>query len=193
MDLALNNQRLICHKPSQPTNYIYIHTYIIMTSWREHGFPLLSLSIRFYHPSYSAGSLDCILCLYRTVVDKFLPDVQHLLIRVKEPTGERRLWARPTSPAVSCFVRLILIVLEMGGRWPYTCSFVGCCFRDLFNMIRSILVQLPSSFFPMCFVSVHVVHPYGHGCCFIYIYIYITTVYGCLYLTWWVCGWPNAV
>ena len=49
----------------------------------------------------------------------------------------------------ACFVRLIWIVLEIGGGWPYSCCFVGCCFQDLFNMTRSILVQFPSSFFSM--------------------------------------------
>ena len=34
----------------------------------------------------------------------------------------------------------------MGGRWPYSCCFVGCCLQDL-------------PFFP--YVSVHVVHPYS--------------------------------
>ena len=30
-------------------------------------------------------------------------------------------------------------------------------------------------------------------CCFAFIYIYITTVYGCHDLTWWVCGRSNAI
>ena len=34
----------------------------------------------------------------------------------------------------ACLVRLILIVFVMGGRWPYNCCFVGCCFVDLFNI-----------------------------------------------------------
>ena len=38
--------------------------------------------------------------------------------------------------------------------------FVECCFQDLFNIARSILVQFPSSFFSICLVSVHLVHPY---------------------------------
>ena len=49
----------------------------------------------------------------------------------------------------------------MGGKWPYSCCFVGCCSHDLFNIARSILVLLPSSFFSICFVSVHVVRPYS--------------------------------
>ena len=44
-------------------------------------------------------------------------------------------------------VRQIWMVLEMGGRWPYNCCFVGCCFQDLFNIAHNILVQLPFSFF----------------------------------------------
>ena len=34
-----------------------------------------------------------------------------------------------------CQVRLILIVFVMGGRWPYSCSLVGCCLQDLFNIL----------------------------------------------------------
>ena len=44
----------------------------------------------------------------------------------------------------------------MGGRWPYSFCFVGCYLQDLFNIDRSILVYLLSSFF-----SIHVVHPYS--------------------------------
>ena len=54
---------------------------------------------------------------------------------------------------------LIWRVLEMGGRWPYRCCFVGCCFQDLLNSACSILVQLPSSFFCIHLLSVYVVHP----------------------------------
>ena len=41
---------------------------------------------------------------------------------------------------LSCLVRLILIVFVMGGRWPYSCGFVGCCLQDQFNIARSIRV-----------------------------------------------------
>ena len=53
------------------------------------------------------------------------------------------------------------MVLVIGGRWPYNYCFVGCCFQDLFMIARSILVQLPSRFFSIRFISVHVVHPYS--------------------------------
>ena len=60
----------------------------------------------------------------------------------------------------ACLVRLIWMVIEMEGRWPYNYCFVGCGFQDLFITTRCVLVQLPSNFLPIRFVSVHVVHPY---------------------------------
>ena len=39
----------------------------------------------------------------------------------------------------ACLVRLILIVLVIGGRWPYSSCVVGCCLQDLFNIARSII------------------------------------------------------
>ena len=38
----------------------------------------------------------------------------------------------------ACLVRLTWIVFVMGGRWPYSWCFVGCCLRDLFNITHSI-------------------------------------------------------
>ena len=40
----------------------------------------------------------------------------------------------------ACLVCLTWIVFMMGGRWPYSWCFVGCCLQDLFNIARSILV-----------------------------------------------------
>ena len=34
----------------------------------------------------------------------------------------------------ACLVHLTWIVFMMGGRWPYSCCFVGCYLQDLFNM-----------------------------------------------------------
>ena len=39
----------------------------------------------------------------------------------------------------ACLVRLTWIVFVMGGRWPYSLCFVGCCLQDLFNIARNIL------------------------------------------------------
>ena len=58
-------------------------------------------------------------------------------------------------------VHLIWMVLEMGGKWPYSYCFVGCCFLDLFSIAHSILVQFLFTFFSIQLVSVHVAHPYS--------------------------------
>ena len=60
-----------------------------------------------------------------------------------------------------CLVCTIWIVLKIGGRWPYRCCFVGCCFQDLFCMTHIILVEFLSSFFSLCLASNLVVHPYS--------------------------------
>ena len=66
------------------------------------------------------------------------------------------------SPAVSRMACLSYwIVLEIGGKWPYNCCFVGCCFQDSFNIAHCILVQFLSRFSSINFASVHVVHPYS--------------------------------
>ena len=40
----------------------------------------------------------------------------------------------------ACLVSLTRIVFMMGGRWPYSWCLVGCCYQDLFNIARNILV-----------------------------------------------------
>ena len=49
----------------------------------------------------------------------------------------------------------------MGGRSPYNCCFVGCCFQNLIKTVHRMLVYFSSSFFSMIFVSIHVVHLYS--------------------------------
>ena len=39
----------------------------------------------------------------------------------------------------TCPVRLIAKIFVMGGRWPYSCCFVGFCLQDLFNIACNIL------------------------------------------------------
>ena len=60
----------------------------------------------------------------------------------------------------ACLVRLTWIVFVMGGTWPYSWRFVECFLQDLFNITRSILVELPSSFTSRL-VSVQVVLSYS--------------------------------
>ena len=37
----------------------------------------------------------------------------------------------------ACLVRLTWIIFVVGGRWPYSWCFVGCCRHDLFNITRT--------------------------------------------------------
>ena len=39
----------------------------------------------------------------------------------------------------ACLVRLTWIVFVMGGSWPYSWCFVGCCRQDLFNIALKII------------------------------------------------------
>ena len=77
-----------------------------------------------------------------------------LLVYLANHYTTRGALLRQQCPA--CLVRLIWVILAMGGRWPYSHCFLRCCFPDLFNIDRSILMQFPS-----ILVSVHVVHPYS--------------------------------
>ena len=56
-----------------------------------------------------------------------------------------------------CLVCLTSMVFEMGGKWMYSCCFVGYCFKTA----QSRLVLLSFSFFFMCFVSFHWVYLYS--------------------------------
>ena len=88
--------------------------------------------------------------------------VQHLHIRVKESIGELCLWVCPYfSNSVPRVLSVLFGWLEIGGRWLYSCCFVGCYFQNLFNIGCNILVQFPSNFFSICLVSVYVVHPFS--------------------------------
>ena len=67
----------------------------------------------------------------------------------------------------TCLVCLILIVLEMSGRWPYSCCFVRFFIHDLLSMACSILVQFESSFFFIRLVNVYLGYLYTFWKCFI--------------------------
>ena len=108
-----------------------------------------------YHLLPQADPKDYISCPHRAVVSfcKSACPSEEVHWRMSRMNSSLLLQQCP-----ACLVRHIWIVLEMGVRWPYCCCFVGCCFRDLFNIVRSILVQFPASFFSLCFVSVHIVN-----------------------------------
>ena len=43
-------------------------------------------------------------------------------------------------------------VLKMGGKWPYSCCFIGYSFQYLFKIACSIVLLYPTSIF-LCFLS----------------------------------------
>ena len=61
----------------------------------------------------------------------------------------------------ACLACPTLMVCQMGGKWPYSCYFVGCCFVDLFKTARKIIILFVSSFFSNRFVRIQVVQPYS--------------------------------
>ena len=107
--------------------------------------PSLSPSV-FYHLSLLAGLPGYILHPHKAAVLAGRPTFARPCEGVH---GRRSLMSSSLllQQCPACLIRLIWMVFEMGGRWPYICCFVGCCFQDLFNIARSILVQLLSCFF----------------------------------------------
>ena len=120
--------------------YMFCKWNIIMSRY-YHGYFWTSLATLPYRPLLSADPHGYITYRHRAAVRRFELDILPLLVHVKGSTRVHLLWARPYfSSSALRLVRLILIVSVMGGRWPYSCCFVGCCLQDLFNIIRSILV-----------------------------------------------------
>ena len=72
---------------------------------------------------------------HRDAVCMFELVVLLLLGRIWGSIELYHLSARPAS-----LVRLTWIVFVMGGRWPYSWCFEGCCLQDLFTITHSILV-----------------------------------------------------
>ena len=110
-----------------------------------------------------AAPLDCIEC-------PCLPDICNSLLvdqlwcaYMCEATKRMSLISSALllKQCLICLARLSWVICEMGGKRPYSCCFVGCCFQDLLRTARSIFVLFPFSFFSKCFCRVHVVQPYS--------------------------------
>ena len=93
------------------------------TDFPDSLFLSLSLAIHIYHLSLPVGLLDHALCPYRAVIGKFFMVGQHLLSCLKGSIEKRLLWVCLyfSSSVPAYFVRLIWMVLGMGGRWQYGC------------------------------------------------------------------------
>ena len=131
---------------------------LIIMSCRQHGYPWPSLATSPYRSSPLVG-LQGYIPYPHIAAECMFELVDHMWGSI----GVHHLCARLcfSSSVLKCMVRLTCIVFVMGGRWPYSWRLRGCCRQDLFNTARSILVQLPSSFFSSLLVSVQVVHPYS--------------------------------
>ena len=138
MALAFNKpHRLICHKKETKPN---LNIIIIILSCHQHGYPWPSLATPPYCSSLPAGLQSYTPYLHRVAVSRF-----ELVALLRPCEGVHRSTSFMRSSlllqlCLACLVRQILIVFVMGGRWPYSCCFVGCCPQDLFIVARSIFV-----------------------------------------------------
>ena len=96
----------------------------------------LSRTICLYHPLLLAGLLDYILCLYRAVVAG-----RPILALPYEEVHWRTSLLSSSLLLQQCptFLVRFWMIFAIGGRRPYICWFVECCFPYLFNIARSIL------------------------------------------------------
>ena len=131
---------------------IYIYIIIIIFSCRRHGYPRPSLAAPPYRSSLLAGPQGYIPYPHGAALRRFELVALLLLGHVRGTSLMSSSLLLQQCPA--CLACLTLIVFVMGGWWPYSCCFVECCLQDLFKIARSILVQLPSSFF-----FIRLVHP----------------------------------
>ena len=101
-----------------------------------HGYPWPSLATSPYRSSPPAGLQDYIpyphiaaVCMFELVV----------LLLFGHMWGFHRSTSLTSSSLLlqqcpACLVHLILIFFMMGGRWPYSWCFVGCCHQVLFRI-----------------------------------------------------------
>ena len=117
------------------------HISPLISTCHQHGYPWPSLATPAYCLSLPAGPQGYTSYPHKATVCSCELVAPSLLGHVKRFIGVHHLWVRPyfsSSPA--CLGRLTWIVFVMGGRWPYSYCFVGCCLQDLFSIARSILV-----------------------------------------------------
>ena len=112
----------------------YLHLYsvliiiIIIMSHYQHGYPWPSLVTPPYRSSLLTGLQGYIPYPHRAAVCMFeltvLPLFGHICTSLM--SSSRLLQQCP-----ACLVRLTWIVFLIGGKWPYSWCFVGCCLHDL--------------------------------------------------------------
>ena len=118
---------------------IYIIIIIMSCRWQGYSWPSLATSPYRSSPGRSSGihpvsSHSC--CMY---VRAGRPAFARSYVGVHRSTSLMSS-SLLLQHCPACLVRLTWIVFVMGGRWPYSWCFVGCCRQDLFNIARNILV-----------------------------------------------------
>ena len=103
---------------------------IIIMSRCQHGSPWPSPATDLYRPSLPVGLQGYILYQHRAVVCRFKLVILPFLVHVKGSTGVCHSLVAYFSKCPACLVRLTWIVFVMGGKWPYSCCFVGCCLQE---------------------------------------------------------------
>ena len=93
----------------------------------------------------------------RTYIQQLCEDTGCCLEDLPEAMNDREKWRERVRDIRATSTTWWWWWWEMGGGWSYSCCFLVCCF----HVTHSILMQLPSCFFSIRFVSVHVVHPYS--------------------------------
>ena len=79
----------------------------------------------------------------------------------------------------TCLVRLTLIVFEMGGRWPYSCCFVGCSLQDLFKLLAVFLCSCRQAIYIYIYThTVALIHAHVR----ISLFMHMVTGNNCRYL-----------
>ena len=114
----------------------FIIIIIIIMSCRQHGYPWPSLATSPYRSSHLAGLQGYIpyphiaaVCMY---VRACRPAFARPYVGVHWSTSLMSS-SLLLQQCPACMVRLTWIVFVMGGWWPYSWCFVGCCRQDLFN------------------------------------------------------------
>ena len=163
------------------TLYIYMFLYIIIIiimSYRWHRFPWPSPTSRPYHPSLSAGLPCYILYQYRAVVagrPTFVRQCEGTLRSTSLMSPPLLLWQ-----CHPCLDRLISIVFEMGGRWPYSCCLWDATSRTCSVKLTAFLWNCRQAFFPYAksesmwciHIAVSIRLLLGKNCALFYLIVY---------------------
>ena len=112
---------LLAHTHTHTHTHIYIYIIIIMSRY-QHRYPWPSLTTSPYRPLLPAQSC----CMYVRACRPAFACPCEGVHRSTSLMSSSLLLQQYTE----CLVRLILIYFMMGGRWPYSCCFVGCCLQD---------------------------------------------------------------